>query len=219
MSLLEKMETKLQLIETNEGLTLTDGTLFMRGDLTTMLPRLKNGRLQGEFLIKAAKYKKNDNYTPLAIDATAGMGEDSLLLAAYGYQVILYEKNPIIFALLRDSLERAAKNDDLKEYVSRMKVIEGDSIKALSSMNNSPDLVLLDPMFPQRQKSGLIKKKFQLLQKLECPCDDEFELFSAALSANPQKIVVKRPSKSVFLAERKPSYQIAGPSIRYDVYV
>ena len=37
-----------------------------------------------------------------AIDATAGMGEDGFLLAAYGYEVTLYEQNPVIAALLKD---------------------------------------------------------------------------------------------------------------------
>ena len=42
-----------------------------------------------------------------------------------------------------------------------------------------PDVILLDPMFPERRKSALIKKKFQLLQKLERPCADGEELLSA----------------------------------------
>ena len=33
----------------------------------------------------------------------------------------------------------------------------------LAALDQKPDIVLLDPMFPERQKSGSIKKKFQLL--------------------------------------------------------
>ena len=41
----------------------------------------------------------------------------------------------------------------------------------------------------------------------------------AALAANPRKIVVKRPLKGPYLAERKPSYSLDGKTIRYDCIV
>ena len=81
-----------------------------------------------------------------------------------------------------------------------------------------PDLIYLDPMFPARQKSGLIVKKLQLIQKLEQPCFQEEELLLAAQSMHPQKIIVKRPLKGAFLAGRKPNYSIKGKAIRYDVF-
>ena len=48
-----------------------------------------------------------------------------------------------------------------------MKLFEEDSVKALPKLLSVPSWYFLDPMFPARHKSGLIKKKFQLLQKLE----------------------------------------------------
>ena len=44
----------LELTGKPEGLTLTDGTMELRADFTRMLPRLKQGRLQQELLVKAA---------------------------------------------------------------------------------------------------------------------------------------------------------------------
>jgi len=38
------------------------------------------------------------------------MGEDAFLLAAQGYEVTLYEQNPVIAALLKDAIRRAKKN-------------------------------------------------------------------------------------------------------------
>ncbi|MBQ6392672.1 MAG: class I SAM-dependent methyltransferase, partial [Eubacterium sp.] len=154
-----------------EGLSLCGEGLEMQGDLTHMIPRLKKNNLQREFLVKASRIKNLGDH-PVAVDATAGMGEDSLLLAAAGYQVILYELNPVIAALLKDSLRRASHIPELEDIVGRMQVREGDSIQGLSGLETTPDLILLDPMFPERKKSGLIKKKFQLLQKLESPCSD-----------------------------------------------
>ncbi len=200
-----------------DGLSLTDGKLSMRGDLTSMLPRLKKNSLNGELLVKAAK-KKAEDVLPLAVDATAGMGEDSLLLAAAGFRVLLFEYDPVIAALLADSLKRAAQHEVLAPIVARMTLTSGDSIEGMGALSESPAVILLDPMFPERQKSGLIKKKFQLLQQLESPCSSEAALFEAAIAAHPGKVIVKRPAKGPFLAQKKPSYSLKGKAIRYDCY-
>lgn len=212
-----------------EGLTLVGESGQMTGNFTKMIPRLKKNNLLGEMVVKAAKIKDKD--MPYLIDATAGMGEDSLLLAAAGFKVKLFEYNPVIAALLYDTVERSKDIPELADAVSRMEVVNGDSIEYLSSLGDIsvssdrkagidiPDVVLLDPMFPERQKSGLIKKKFQLLQKLEQPCSNEKELLDAAIVAHPHKIVIKRPAKGPYLDGRKPSYSMDGKAIRYDCIV
>ena len=201
-----------------DGLSLIGGELVLRGDFTRMLPRLRPGNLQRELLVRAAKMK-NAGSTPTAIDATAGLGEDALLLAAAGFSVRLYEYDPVIAALLRDTLRRAAELPELAEIVGRMQLFEEDSLTALPQLPAVPDVILLDPMFPERQKSALIKKKFQLLQKLERPCGDETALVNAAITAHPRKVVIKRPLKGPYLANRKPSYSLKGKAIRYDCLV
>lgn len=199
-----------------EGLTLHDGDLRLWGDFARMLPRLKQGKLQQELLVKAAKIKGGQE--PLrAVDGTAGLGEDSLLLAAAGFQIDLFERNPVIAALLEDALARAAVEPALADAVSRMRLHRKDSTQELPHLGFRPDVVLLDPMFPQRRKSASVKKKLQMLQKLEEPCADEAELLEAALAAEPRKLIVKRPPKGPFLAGRKPSYSLTGKAVRYDV--
>ena len=199
----------------SSGVSLSGFGLSYQGDFENMLHRVTNGRLQHEMLAKAAK---TDQENLKAIDATAGMGEDSLLLAACGYQVTLYEQNPVIAILLKDALRRAKKNTVLKDIVSRMQLVEGDSIEYLNKRLDPVDVIYLDPMFPGRQKSGLINKKLQLIQKLEPPCSEETALFDAAMAAQPSKIIVKRPLKSPYLDERVPSYSLKGKAIRYDCY-
>ncbi|MGN1015108.1 MAG: class I SAM-dependent methyltransferase [Butyricicoccus sp.] len=201
-----------------DGLCLVGGGLVLRGDFTRMLPRLKPANLQRELLVRASK-RKNAGSTPTAVDATAGLGEDALLLAAAGFSVKLYEYDPVIAALLRDALRRAAELPELTDIVGRMELFEADSLTALPQLSAAPDVILLDPMFPARQKSALIKKKFQLLQQLERPCADETELMNAAIAAHPRKIVIKRPLKGPYLAGRKPSYSLTGKAIRYDCLV
>lgn len=199
----------------SRGVSLSGFGLSYQGDFENMLHRVTNGRLQHEMLAKAVK---TDQENLKAIDATAGMGEDSLLLAACGYQVTLYEQNPVIAILLKDTLRRAKKNTVLKDIVSRMQLVEGDSIEHLNKRLDPVDVIYLDPMFPGRQKSGLINKKLQLIQKLEPPCSEETALFDAAMAAQPSKIIVKRPLKSPYLDERVPSYSLKGKAIRYDCY-
>ena len=199
----------------SKGVSLSGFGLSYQGDFENMLHRVTNGRLQHEMLAKAVK---TDQENLKAIDATAGMGEDSLLLAACGYQVTLYEQNPVIAILLKDALRRAKKNTVLKDIVSRMQLVEGDSIEHLNKRLDPVDVIYLDPMFPGRQKSGLMNKKLQLIQKLEPPCSKETALFDAAMAAQPSKIIVKRPLKSPYLDERVPSYSLKGKAIRYDCY-
>ncbi len=216
----------LELTRTPEGLTLTDGTMELRADFARMLPRLKQGRLQQELLVKAARTKGIAQ--PWAIDATSGFGEDSLLLATAGFVVDLYEQDCVIAALLQDALDRAADDPSLADAVARMRLHAGeDSIVGLHQTVASieqgelaaPDVVYLDPMFPERTKSAAVKKKFQLLHHLEQPCADEEALVKAALAVHPRKVVIKRPVKGPLLAGVKPSYQLAGKAVRYDVLV
>lgn len=207
----------LQRLEDGSLALVGDG-LQLQGDFTRMIPRLRQQNLQNELLIKAAKIKHSHEIIT-AIDATAGLGEDAILLAAAGFQVQLYERNPVIAALLRDALERAAVIEELAGIISRMTFIEGDSIPALQQQAVRPDVILLDPMFPERQKSALIKKKFQLLHAIEQPCQDGEQLLQAAIQAHPRKIVIKRPLKGPYLADIRPSHSVSGKAIRYDCIV
>lgn len=172
---------------------------------------------------------------PVVMDTTAGLGEDSLLLAASGYSVLLYEHNPVIAALLQDALERAGRIPELEETVSRMKLVPSDSLSVLRYLYNNegqagdfpfsqnciqkPDIIFLDPMFPPRQKSALVKKKLQLIQKLEMPEGNGEELLAAALLVKPRKVIVKRPLKGPYLAGKKPGYSLKGKAVRYDCYL
>ena len=97
-----------------------------------------------------------------------------------------------------------------------MELHHGDSIEAMKDLEEAPDVILLDPMFPERQKSALVKKKLQVIQKLEIPCNDEVELILTAMAAKPKKLIVKRPPKGPYLAGLKPDFSIEGKAVRFD---
>lgn len=220
-----------------DGLVLARDGMELRGDFSRMIPRLRQGALQRELLVKAARVKGVD--VPTAVDATAGLGEDSLLLAAAGFTVTLCECDPVIAALLQDTLRRSVDDPQLADAVARMRVVCGDSKEVLRSFGYTsrgaaepsglaagcgatpPDVVYLDPMFPGRTKSAAVKKKFQLIHHLERPCDPREEelLVEAALAAHPRKVVIKRPIKGAYLAGIKPSHSLSGKAVRYDCLV
>lgn len=216
----------VDLVVTERGLALVGDDMEIVADFSRMLPRIKPANLQRELLVKAAHVKGLER-DPFVIDATAGFGEDALLLAASGCMVTMFEHNPVIAALLRDALGRASDEPQLAPLVGRMNLVEGDSIQALREVasmrgepdpDSLPDVIYLDPMFPERTKSAAVKKKFQLLHRIELPCPDEHELLEAAFACKPRKIVIKRTLKGPFLADRKPHYSLKGKAVRYDCF-
>lgn len=218
-----ELQNGLFLIKKEKGLCLTDGVLELYADFSKMKRRLKAGNLNTEMLVKAVKLKKHTGLLRV-LDATAGLGEDSSILASAGFNVDMYEYDKVIYSLLSDGIERASSDPDLWEMTNRMHLFNEDSISAMRRIaacpENSPyNVIFLDPMFPERQKSSLVKKKFQLLHKLEMPCGNEEELLEAALALHPEKIVIKRPAKGPFLSGRKPDYSLSGKAVRYDCIV
>lgn len=209
-----------ELREDADGLALVAGDVELRADFTRMLSRLRPANLHKELLVRAARVRGADD--PWAIDATAGLGEDSLLLAAAGFRVRLYERDEVLAALVADGLRRAREDERLAPVAARMELVAGDSIAGLTEIaatGPAPDVVYLDPMFPERRRRAATKKKLQLIQRLERPCEDEEALLAAALAAHPRKVVIKRPLKGPYLAGRKPSHTLAGKVVRYDVLV
>lgn len=213
-------DEKLVLKVSEAGLSLCKDKMELRADLCEMLPRLKQSNLEKEMLVKAFKIKGKKNLR--IIDATAGFGEDSIILAAAGHEMTMFEYNPIIYELLSDAIERAKEDTRLESIVSRMHLFNKNSVDAMREYAKEEaeyDAILLDPMFPKRQKSASVKKKFQIIHNIEAPCSTEEELLEAALSLKVKKVVVKRPSKGEFLAGKKPDYSVEGKAVRYDVFI
>lgn len=200
----------------DEGLVLREGTMTMSSGFGPLAPRIKEQALHRELLVRAARIKGLAE--PRGIDATAGLGCDSLLLAAAGFHMTLYERNPVACAMLEDALRKAADDARFAHAARHMHAIHGDSIEALEQCRGAFDLVYLDPMFPEKRKSAATNKKFQLIHRIEAPCADEERLLQAAFEAQPRRIVVKRSAKGPYLAGIKPHYSIAGKAVRYDCF-
>ncbi|HRD67325.1 MAG TPA: class I SAM-dependent methyltransferase [Candidatus Competibacter sp.] len=160
--------------------------------------------------------------TPLIVlDATAGLGRDAFVLACLGCTVYLLERSPIIAALLRDGLQRAAQDPEIGSLVAeRLHLIAANGHDYLQNLpeEQRPDTIYLDPMYPHRQKSALVKKEMRLLRQLVGDDEDAPELLAAALTRARRRVVVKRPRLAPPLAGPPPGFRIVSPNTRFDVY-
>lgn len=169
-----------------------------------------------ELLVKAAGGLRAAGRS--VIDATAGLGGDALLLATAGFEVTLIERSPVIAALLKNALDRAADSEDpeLRQTVSTMHLHVGEAVEWLEV--HRADVVCLDPMFPPRRKSAQVRKEMFLLGKLLAAGDSGDALLEPALRAAGNRVVVKRPRLAPYLDGVKPDWQLSGRSSRFDVY-
>ncbi len=173
-----------------------------------------------EMLIKAIGFRKNH---PLSVlDTTGGMGTDSFLMAEYGCRVHIIERNQIVASLLQDGLWRASQHADTCDIVKRIHLSIQNSYQLIHSfigLEKEYDVIYLDPMFPKRNKSALVKKEMQILQKLIGYENDTEQLFTTALAVAAKRVVVKRPKTAPSLAHNKPSHTLSGKTTRFDVYM
>jgi 16S rRNA (guanine1516-N2)-methyltransferase len=156
---------------------------------------------------------------PRVLDATAGLGRDAFVLAELGCPVTLIERQPVIAALLEDGLLRASGVAELAEIIATMRLVEGNAIALMRDWSEAPPQVIyLDPMFPHRDKSALVKKEMRLFRPLVGDDDDAPDLLAAALALASHRVVVKRPRKAPVLAARTPAYALEGKASRFDIY-
>lgn len=180
--------------------------------------RRKFGGGNGQAIAKAVGVKAGNR--PSVLDATAGLGRDGFVLASLGCDVKLLERNPVVAALLEDGLQRGYADAEIGEWLKqRLQRIDFvGSITELPEQSCQPDVVYLDPMFPHRQSSALVKKEMRVFQHLVGDDIDADELLPAAMALANKKVVVKRPDYAPFLANKKPSHQIKTKKNRFDVY-
>ncbi len=158
---------------------------------------------------------------PTVLDATAGLGRDAFLLALIGCPVRALERSPIVYTLLADGLARAAREARLASAVARIGLECACARAVLESLlpADRPEVIYLDPMFPEREKSALVKKEMRLFRAVVGEDDDADSLLSLALTRARKRVVVKRPVHAPFLAGLPPHHAQTGPSIRFDVYL
>jgi 16S rRNA (guanine1516-N2)-methyltransferase len=221
-----RLNPALALCVDAEGLWLCANGMRMQPDWKAEVGRLKRASIKSEMIARACNLTEK----PTLIDATAGLGHDSLLMAQLGATVTLIERNPILFTLLEDAKRQAQEDAFLTKVVARIHLVfsnSADYLKIQAAQNSHVDVVYLDPMFPQRdqnqqaeKKQAQVKKQMQLLHLL-LPEDGEMDLGDELLDLAKtiaKRVIVKRPRHAIFLDQQQPQHQWLGDACRFDAY-
>jgi 16S rRNA (guanine1516-N2)-methyltransferase len=187
---------------------------FIEGPI---LHRLKYGKGRGQNLAKAVgmKFNKNRNI----IDATAGLGYDSFILASLGAKVTLIERSQKMHELLQNGInEGISFGGEIEKIINRMELLFGDSKDILPKL--TPEVIMIDTMYKDRKKTALVKNNMRLVREIVGPDSDYIELLKVALNCAKNRVVLKQPRYAEPIKEiTKCSHQILGKTIRYDVFM
>ena len=231
----------LLLDEKNKLSWLSDG-LSVAPEWDKLQRRVVSAGRKSELLLQAAKITADSK----VIDATAGFGHDSLILASTGAQVTMLEQQPLMALLLLREQLRMSVLPNWQKLMSRLQIINADALSYFESIDfasfdnesttgneQDVDVIYLDPMFPEDSyqdsktgKGAKVGKHMQALHQLARPptLDEEQQLLQSALaivSQNGQKrgrVIVKRPQLAPLLAHLKPSESWSNEAVRFDGY-
>ncbi|MGM8897387.1 MULTISPECIES: class I SAM-dependent methyltransferase [unclassified Psychrobacter] len=214
---------------------LSDG-LSVTPEWDKLQRRVVSAGRKSELLLQAAKVTSDSR----VIDATAGFGHDSLILASTGAQVTMLEQQPLMALLLLVEQQRMNALPNWQKLMSRLQIINTDALSYFTQSNaemtaasqQSIDVVYLDPMFPEDSyqdsktgKGAKVGKHMQALHQLARPptMDEECQLLQSAQaivrnSDKQGRVVVKRPQLAPPLANQQPSESWHNEAVRFDGY-
>ena len=152
-------------------------------------------------------------------DVSAGLGRDAFILAYLGAQITMIERSPIIGALLEDGWQRAQDLPSVKKLFWQLHLMDSKLYLQQLLPNQYPQVIYLDPMYPIRKKSALVKKEMRILRAIVGDNEDATELLNLALMTARERVVVKRPRLASPLLGPKPSQSLEGKSSRFDIYL
>lgn len=179
--------------------------------------RLRFGGGRGQPLAKAMGLRGGN--TPVIIDATAGLGRDSFLLASLGARVTMIERSETMHFLLAEGMARAAKEGgELRDIIGRMSLLRGDAKDLLPQI--PAEAILIDPMHPARSGSALVKLDLRQVREIVGNDDDAADLVRTALQHDAKRVVLKWPLKAHAIEGVRPcTHRIVGKTTRYDVFM
>ena len=229
----------LLLDEKNKLSWLSDG-LSVAPEWDKLQRRVVSAGRKSELLLQAAKITSDST----VIDATAGFGHDSLILASTGAQVIMLEQQPLMALLLLAEQLRMNALPNWQKLMSRLQIINTDALSYFASLKadvddnkeidaKAIDVVYLDPMFPEDSyqdsktgKGAKVGKHMQALHQLASPptLEQEKQLLQSAQAIVSQqghkqgRVVVKRPQLAPLLANQPASESWHNEAVRFDGY-
>ena len=229
----------LLLDEKNKLSWLSDG-LSVAPEWDKLQRRVVSAGRKSELLLQAAKITSDST----VIDATAGFGHDSLILASTGAQVTMLEQQPLMALLLLAEQQRMSTLPNWQKLMSRLQIINTDALSYFAKLQAESvnaikendakvvDVIYLDPMFPEDSyqdsktgKGAKVGKHMQALHQLARPptSEEELQLLQSAQAVVSQgarqgRVVVKRPQLAPLLANQQPSESWHNEAVRFDGY-
>ena len=225
------------LLDEKDKLSWLSNGLSVAPEWDKLQRRVVSAGRKSELLLQAAKLTAESE----VIDATAGFGHDSLILASTGAQVTMLEQQPLMALLLLAEQLRMSTLPNWQKLMSRLQIINTDALTYFARFNNylgadneqAIDVIYLVPMFPEDSyqdsktgKGAKVGKHMQALHQLAHPptLDEEQQLLQSAqavVSQNGQKqgrVIVKRPQFAPLLADQQPSESWNNEAVRFDGY-
>lgn len=174
--------------------------------------------LKKEPFAKAIGIKGGNQQELVVWDATCGTGKDSILLLFFGCRVFSFERSPFVLALLQDSLRRAEADPTMGQiFKDKFKIIGNCPKKIAYHDSPPPDVIYLDPMYPEKRKTRMPRKEMRILKELVGNDSDFQELFLWALATAKKRVVVKRALHAPEIFSNVTAVY-KGKSTRYDMY-
>lgn len=211
------------LLDDKSQLSLLSSGLSVAPEWDKLQRRIVSAGRKSELLLQAAKITADS----VVVDATAGFGHDSLILASSGAKVIMLEQQPVMALLLLNEQQRMSQQPNWQKLMARLHIINTDAlsyfaneqctknkntehkgVKNKRSVNKNVDVVYLDPMFPvdsyQDSKTGKgakVSKQMQALHQIAEPPTLEQE---QQLLQNAQALIGQNDTKTGRVIVKRP---------------
>ncbi len=224
------------LLDNKNKLSLLKDGLSVAPEWDKLQRRVVSAGRKSELILKAAKISADSQ----VIDATAGFGHDSLILASTGAQVMMLEQEPLMALLLFSEQQRMSAQPNWQKLMARLTIINTDALSYFAQLQKNTtdqavavDVVYLDPMFPEDSyqdsktgKGAKVGKQMQALHHLAHPptLDEEMALLNkaqAVVADNQEgrgRVIVKRPQQAPFLSQQNPDESWHNAALRFDGY-
>ena len=224
------------LLDNKNKLSLLKDGLSVAPEWDKLQRRVVSAGRKSELILKAAKISADSQ----VIDATAGFGHDSLILASTGAQVTMLEQQPLMALLLFSEQQRMSAQPNWQKLMARLTIINTDALSYFAQLQKNTtdqavavDVVYLDPMFPEDSyqdsktgKGAKVGKQMQALHHLARPptLDEEKALLNnaqAVVADNQEgrgRVIVKRPQQAPFLSQQNPDESWHNAAVRFDGY-
>ncbi|WP_298980086.1 class I SAM-dependent methyltransferase [uncultured Psychrobacter sp.] len=224
------------LLDNKNKLSLLKDGLSVAPEWDKLQRRVVNAGRKSELILRAAKISADSQ----VIDATAGFGHDSLILASTGAQVTMLEQQPLMALLLFSEQQRMSAQPNWQKLMARLTIINTDALSYFAQLQKNTtdqavavDVVYLDPMFPEDSyqdsktgKGAKVGKQMQALHHLAHPptLDEEMALLNkaqAVVADNQEgrgRVIVKRPQQAPFLSQQNPDESWHNAAVRFDGY-